>query len=227
METAAGAVHTPASVARTTLRRPLVGWREWRIVAQRSGDAKRLYLSSFSPATLWPAGEPMVARHSVVLGPAASFFVRDLSTADTGPQQAPDTMPQKIYTIHPCMVPACTCGIHAFKELGQLADHMDMVLTLTRHGILDHGDLLCYGAVSLWGTVCEHEYGYRAQFAYPRPPLVVMGPPEKTGPAALELSKTYGLEFRAPWGPAEAMLILTEGKTMEDHWKQGESDAAG
>lgn len=227
METAAAATHTPAAVARTTLRRPLVGWREWKIVAQRAGDTERLYLSSFSPATLWPAGEPVVASHTVVLGPAGGFFVRALQAGDTGPPEAPEAMPQEkeIYTLHPCMLPECTCGVHAFKELRQLAEHMDMVLTMTRHGILDQGDLLCYGAVALWGTVCEHEYGYRAQYAYPRPPLVVLGPPEKTGPAALELSKTYGLEFRAQWGPYEAMLILTEGKTLEDCWKQEEGDA--
>jgi hypothetical protein len=186
----------------------IIGWREWRVIQNPAGQ---LCLSAISTDDIWPPYEPMVARHIVVLGPAAAFLKRALSTGDTGTPEAPEAIPQNIYTVHPCMVPDCTCGIHAFKELRQLAEYMDMVLTMTRHGILDPGDLLCYGAVAIWGTVCEHQYGYRAQFAYPQPPLVVLGPPEKTGPAALALRETYGLEFRAPGGLAEAMLILTQG----------------
>jgi hypothetical protein len=49
----------------------------------------------------------------------------------------------------------CTCGIYAAKTL----DHFRSA-EYERYGI--------YGEVYLWGTVVEHELGYRAQFAYPK-----------------------------------------------------------
>lgn len=53
----------------------------------------------------------------------------------------------------------CTCGIYASKSL----DH------LRRLGYLDNR---IHGEVSLWGSVVEHEEGWRAQFAYPKEFLV-------------------------------------------------------
>jgi hypothetical protein len=49
----------------------------------------------------------------------------------------------------------CTCGIYAVKTL----DHFRSA-GYERFGI--------YGEVYLWGTVVEHELGYRAQLAYPK-----------------------------------------------------------
>jgi DNA-binding CsgD family transcriptional regulator len=49
----------------------------------------------------------------------------------------------------------CTCGIYAVKSLDQLRD-----LDCGRRGIS--------GEVHLWGTVIEHQTGWRAQFAYPK-----------------------------------------------------------
>jgi hypothetical protein len=49
----------------------------------------------------------------------------------------------------------CTCGIHAVKTL-----HHFRSAGYGRFGI--------YGEVYLWGTVVEHELGWRAQFAYPK-----------------------------------------------------------
>ena len=49
----------------------------------------------------------------------------------------------------------CTCGIYASKSL----DH------LRRIGYTEDR---IHGEVCLWGTVVEHEGGWRAQFAYPR-----------------------------------------------------------
>ena len=47
-------------------------------------------------------------------------------------------------------------GIHAFKDLPNLYKY------------LKFGDkILIAGTVNLWGTVIEHEHGYRAQYAYP------------------------------------------------------------
>lgn len=49
----------------------------------------------------------------------------------------------------------CTCGIYASKTL----DHLRSL------GYLENR---IHGEVSLWGSVVEHEEGWRAQFAYPR-----------------------------------------------------------
>jgi hypothetical protein len=49
----------------------------------------------------------------------------------------------------------CTCGIYAVKTL-----HHFRSAGYEQFGI--------YGEVYLWGTVVEHELGWRAQFAYPK-----------------------------------------------------------
>jgi hypothetical protein len=49
----------------------------------------------------------------------------------------------------------CTCGVYAVKTL-----HHFRSAGYERYGI--------HGEVYLWGTVVEHELGWRAQFAYPK-----------------------------------------------------------
>jgi hypothetical protein len=49
----------------------------------------------------------------------------------------------------------CTCGVYAAKSLAHLR-----TAGYTQYGI--------HGEVFLWGTVVEHETGWRAQFAYPK-----------------------------------------------------------
>ena len=49
----------------------------------------------------------------------------------------------------------CTCGIYASKTLDQLRR-------------IGHTQDRIHGEVRLWGTVVEHEEGWRAQFAYPK-----------------------------------------------------------
>jgi len=49
----------------------------------------------------------------------------------------------------------CTCGVYASKSLEHLR-----TTGYARYGI--------HGEVNLWGTVVEHEQGWRAQLAYPR-----------------------------------------------------------
>jgi hypothetical protein len=50
----------------------------------------------------------------------------------------------------------CTCGVYAAKSL-------DCLRTL---GYMRYGSI--YGELYLWGTVVEHEQGWRAQYAYPK-----------------------------------------------------------
>lgn len=49
----------------------------------------------------------------------------------------------------------CKCGVHAAKTVAHLRRE-----EYDRNGI--------YGEVYLWGTVVEHQQGWRAQFAYPK-----------------------------------------------------------
>ena len=56
----------------------------------------------------------------------------------------------------------CSCGVYAAKTTEQL----------TALGLRPYG--IC-GEVYLWGTIIEHRFGWRAQFAYPKSFLL---PPE-------------------------------------------------
>ncbi len=55
----------------------------------------------------------------------------------------------------------CSCGIYAAKSVDQLQR-------------IGYADLGVCGEVYLWGTVVEHKFGWRAQFAYPK--TLVVGP---------------------------------------------------
>ena len=55
--------------------------------------------------------------------------------------------------------PNCGCGIYAFKTKEQLLHETDAVFHKVR---------IVYGEINLWGTIIEHETGYRAQYAYPK-----------------------------------------------------------
>lgn len=53
----------------------------------------------------------------------------------------------------------CSCGVHAAKTLDELRDNF-LAPIMSGYGI--------FGEVSLWGKVIEGEWGFRAEFAYPR-----------------------------------------------------------
>ncbi len=57
--------------------------------------------------------------------------------------------------VHEAPQAGCTCGVYAAKSLAHLRTA----------GYMEYG--IC-GEVCLWGTVVEHELGWRAQFAYPK-----------------------------------------------------------
>jgi hypothetical protein len=58
----------------------------------------------------------------------------------------------------------CTCGIYAAKNLEHLFDI----------GYMKRGDI--HGEVFLWGKMCDHDLGYRAEYAYPKN---IVLPPDK------------------------------------------------
>ena len=61
----------------------------------------------------------------------------------------------KAHDSHDAPQANCTCGVYAAKSLEHLRKN-----GYDRCGI--------YGEVCLWGTVVEHERGWRAQLAYPK-----------------------------------------------------------
>lgn len=109
----------------------------------------------------------------------------------------------------------CSCGIHAWKE----AD--GHVIPVSGRDLL-----VAVGEVSLWGTVLEHERGYRAQYAYPYALEIHPAPALITGvrnssavtraeSAALELTAVYGVETRVRY-PREHRRPRREA-TDRDH----------
>jgi hypothetical protein len=62
---------------------------------------------------------------------------------------------EAVHDAHDAPQANCTCGVYASKSLEHLR-----TTGYARYGI--------HGEVNLWGTVVEHEQGWRAQLAYPR-----------------------------------------------------------
>lgn len=79
----------------------------------------------------------------------------------------------------------CTCGVYAAKSLAHLSRS-----GYDRYGIV--------GDVYLWGSVVEHEMGWRAQYAYPRSlnlPLALMPVSASALESRLDTLSAYGCEI--------------------------------
>ena len=82
----------------------------------------------------------------------------------------------------------CTCGVYAAKSVGHLRTY----------GYMQYG---IYGEVWLWGTVVEHEAGWRAQNAYPKNfvvPLEMMPLGMSRLESWLTTLAAYGLRYLHP-----------------------------
>lgn len=116
---------------------PIIGWRFWRIFFDTL-KSENTFLESAVVRRLWPHREKMTA----------ACFCR----------------PEHYIHLESPAIES-QCGIYAYKSL--------------KHAFADADGLLCSGAmlryysgailgkVKLWGKVQEHQFGYRAQFAYP------------------------------------------------------------
>jgi hypothetical protein len=87
---------------------------------------------------LWSPGQPLAARCR--------------ASAVVGPIVG---RAEAVHDAHEVPQTDCTCGVYAAKNL----EH------LRQFGYEGRG---IHGEVYLWGTVVEHELGWRAQFAYPK-----------------------------------------------------------
>jgi hypothetical protein len=63
---------------------------------------------------------------------------------------------------HPAPAVDCRCGYYAYADRARLAG------ASRRSGVV--------GAVSMWGSVVGHDFGYRAEYAYPQRLRLVCGP---------------------------------------------------
>jgi hypothetical protein len=70
---------------------------------------------------------------------------------------APNTKAQEFWNkqAHHVPDPSCTCGMYAGINMQHMID-----INYIQRGI--------HGEVSLWGRLCRHTLGWRAQFAYPK-----------------------------------------------------------
>jgi hypothetical protein len=119
---------------------PVIGWRAW-IYWPRFVPGKPEVMSLTNYEVVWRPGEPMVAR------------------CPSGWHEPPG--PGLWYADDP--KDRCSCGVHALaspqdgrwpfgdRELYRCPDSVGLI-----------------GRVALWGRVIEGEYGWRAQYAYPR-----------------------------------------------------------
>lgn len=64
-------------------------------------------------------------------------------------------------TVHPGVPPTwnCSCGFYAYKTITELV--------ASRYSESPSG-MVVLGRVALWGTVIDHQHGYRGRYAYPQ-----------------------------------------------------------
>ncbi|GEM_PF-1417991 len=122
-----------------------------------------------------------------------------------------------IYDDHQAPHPACTCGIYAVRTPDWIA--AELLGYLQTHAG-DPDGALAVGPVKLWGRVCEHEHGWRAAFAYPGEPLLLIGGAPDLVPE--DLGGRYGV--RCVRGPRLRGDALREYVTRLDDWHEPRGD---
>lgn len=117
---------------------PIVGYRGWVL---RVGK-----LSSYAVDNFWIPKKGNVAR--------CDGYKRTKFWGPHNIQSGPTLIPHASYA---APVAECGCGFYAFKTLADLMEW------------LEHREpRIVIGEVYLWGKVVDCQYGYRAQYAYPK-----------------------------------------------------------
>jgi MraZ protein len=89
----------------------------------------------------------------------------------------------------------CTCGVYAWKNPEHLCGLDELTKHLRSMGWRGYG--IC-GEVYLWGTVVEHELGWRAQFAYPKSLVLPSYIDPRLESSRLESLMIYGADISIP-----------------------------
>jgi hypothetical protein len=112
-----------------------------------------------------------------------------------------------VHGAHKLPHPDCTCGVYAAKNIGHLR----------QFGYASRG---IHGEVYLWGTVVEHTFGWRAQFAYPKSLFL---PPDAIPFTLTEIDAR--LKTLIAFG---ADIFIVGDRESIGFWKRGSGfDAAG
>jgi len=94
----------------------------------------------------------------------------------------------------------CSCGIYSARSLDQLRD-------------IGYAACAICGEVYLWGTVVEHEFGWRTQFAYPKSlvvPFEMIPVDEREAQSHLQALVAFGVD-----------ILIDDGKEYIPLWKKG------
>jgi hypothetical protein len=159
---------------------PIEAWRVWRVVWE--GDGYRL--GSVVKPTLWPPGEPLVAK-CLRARPVAWLRRRER---------------------HEAAEPDCECGIYAAS--------LEYIGPYLADAAVQRGLARVLGRVSLWGSVVACEHGFRASHAYPARIYVPADASERRGGGWNEIAEGLSLydvpiEF-LPARRAHAARVLAE-----------------
>lgn len=200
--------HSPAwpnsgpQLAEPELRaEPITGWRVWRVVNNLAVRLTREQLLQYTPDKLDEWFGPRLAGVGY-----PSRWRAPVMEAQCDPLY--ESFPP--HHNHPC-------GIWAVKS-EQL-----MRQALAQY---DHGDLMAYGTVELWGRYIEHRDGWRAQYARPKEitlhGLWAIGEPDESLPEIAEgLARRYRCQVGVaahsppPLRPTHAWTSLTARGTAQ------------
>jgi len=91
----------------------------------------------------------------------------------------------------PVPLDRCSCGIYCYKDVKDCFRHSGMTQRI-RDAAVGYNDRLqrdvAFGHISIWGRIIEHEFGFRAQYAYPKE----LATTDAANAAAI--SKAYGIK---------------------------------
>ena len=150
--------------------KPIIGYRMWGLAS--------FLMSVGVCGEMWYPGQPMTARCKVSypkVSKARFALAGAMRIARGDVRWGLDLFRGHHESPHI----RCTCGIYAMKRL-------DHVLVRFRCAV--------YGEVYLWGKVVEHEYGWRAQYAYPKTLILNVEAGSRVGDS-LEGLTAYGADI--------------------------------
>ena len=127
----------------------LTGYRVWPILKSDLGYVLGSYHDNF----IWIPGQPTKASCNELM---AERVAETYGEIVRGPcQVAPN--------------PSCSCGLYGAITPKEAVNNLVQYFLTPAQDT----EFIAYGRVDLWGRVVEHEYAYRAEFAYPKEISVV------------------------------------------------------